>query len=192
MSNQLVFSVLLISCSYIAHAGDLVATNGEADLPTHVGTYMVSSDVREAANKFATPESRVAYLSSVIASNAVDTNEVENFKKSSAIRLVSVIKSTNSIAILVSNIDFVDAKYPERPAYYALEVIGDPAVPYLLDTLKDPSASPEQVKRVLEVLRYVKRAKYNPDQWEKFIEEEKKVLPPELRGRIDRKVWVDD
>lgn len=181
-----------MSCVYLAAAADSAITNKEANLPAYVKGNRISQDVREEANRLATPELRLAYLSSVIASNAVGTNEIENYRKSSAIRLVGVIKSTNSIAILVSNIDFVDAKYPEMPALYPLEVIGEPAVPYLLDALKDPSASHEKVERVLEMLRYVKRAKYNPDQWDKFIEEEKKVLPPELRSRIDRKVWVDD
>jgi hypothetical protein len=152
--------------------------------------------VREEANKLTTTELRLAYLSSVIASNAIDTNGIENFRKSSAIRLVSVIKSTNSIAILVSNITFLDVeipKFPEMPAYYALEVIGEPAVPYLMDVVKDPSAPPEKVERVVEVLRHVKRVQYNnPDQWDKFVEEQKKELPPELWNRIDRKIWIDD
>jgi hypothetical protein len=182
----------LISSAYFAAAADSATTNKETDLPTHVMGYMVNPDVREEANKLATSELRIAYLLSVIASNAVDTNEIENFRKSSAIRLVSVIKSTNSIAILVSNIDFVDAKYPERPAYRPLEAIGEPAVPYLLDVLKDPSTSSQKCDRVIEVLRIIKKARPYPEKWQAFVDEEKKKFPPEVRGRIDRKIWVDD
>jgi hypothetical protein len=182
----------LLSGVCLATAANLATTNSEADLPDIIMSYRVSPDVRQEANKFATAELRVAYLSSVIASNAVYTNEAQNFRKSSAIRLVGVIESTNSIPILVSNIVFVDAKYPQRPAYQALETFGEPAVPYLLDALKDPSASTEKVDLVIEVLRFIKKAKYNPDQWDKFVDVQKKTLPPELQRRLNRKVWVDD
>src|SRR5208283_4813604 len=107
--------IAIISGAYFAGAADLTLTNKEPDLPAVVMGHMISPDVREEANKLVTSELRIAYLSSVIASNAVDTNEIENFRKSSAIRLVSVIKSTNSIPILISNITFVDVRFPERP-----------------------------------------------------------------------------
>jgi hypothetical protein len=117
-------------------AGDEVITNAEGDLPQYVSGYQVSQGVREVANTLATPELRIAYLLSVIATNAVETNEIENMQKSSAIRLVSVIKSKQSIAVLVSNITFVDTKYHEQPAYQALETIGEPAVPNLMDVVR--------------------------------------------------------
>jgi hypothetical protein len=150
---------------------------------------MVSKDVREGANRLATSELRVAYLSSVIGSNALKTNENQNFSKSSAIRLLGVIKNTNSIPVLVSNITFADAIFPRRPAYRALEKIGEPAVPCLMDVVKDPSAPPDKLELVVHVLRVIK---HNPGQWDKFVEDQKKVLPPQLWGRIDRKIWVDD
>lgn len=192
-NKQGAFLSALIFCACIAVAADLTSTNKEADLPAFIGIYTISQEVREEANKLATTESRIAYLSSVIASNAVDTSAVENFRKSSALRLMGIINSTNTIPVLVSNLTFVDAKLPVRPAVEALAKIGEPAVPCLLEALKDPSASSEKVELIVQELRFIKKAQFDPEnRWGKFVEENKGKLPPELRGRLDRIIWVDD
>ena len=182
----------ILTLGMFLSAANAADTNKDMDLPARVEGSMVSQDVREGANRLATPALRVAYLSSVIASNALKTNEIQNFRKASALRLLGVIKSTNSIPVLVSNITFVDAEFPRRPAYSALEKIGEPAVPYLMDVVEDPSAPADKLELVVQVLRFIKHANQNSRQWDRFVEEQKKVLPPELWGRVDRKIWEID
>lgn len=190
--EQFVCLVISILGAYLANAADLAATNEDVELPKVVTGLLVSPEVRDEANKLATLELRVAYLSSVIASNSVETNSNENYRKSSAIRLLGVIARSNSIAILVSNITFIDVKYTERPVYRALEAIGEPAVPYLLNALKEPSASPKKCDCVIEMLRIIKHAMSYPDRWQRFVDNEKETFPAELRSRIDRNIWINN
>ena len=113
----------------------------QGGLPSYIGVYYLDKEIRQTANSLSKTELRIAYLSGVIASNSQDSSKGENYRKSSAIRLLGVVGGTNAIPLLVSNVAFVDAKYPERPVMDAMQSIGETGVPYLPDALKDPSAT---------------------------------------------------
>jgi len=181
ISNRISNSMALISCACLAAVADDLPK--EQDLPETAGLFDISKDVRKEANKLPTSEMRVAYLSSVISSNVATASEIENFRTASAIRLLAVLRSTNSIGILVSNIAFVDIRYRYEPSIDALVAIGEPTTPYLLDVLKDPSATPERCRCAVKALMHIKGANSNVGGWIEFVLDQEKKLP---KGAWDR------
>lgn len=155
----------------------LALARGEGDLPARVDGFSIDPAIREEVNKLPTADLRIARLSAIVEANNKATNETQNLKASSAIRLLGVIKSTNSISILVSNLTFVDTKYHGRPAVEALAAIGKPAMPQLLDVLKDPSESDEKCVWAVEAMKLTKGANGHIRDWLKFMDEQRGILP---------------
>jgi hypothetical protein len=181
-----IFGVVVISLLLInTFANELLHTD-QADLPEHVGVFAVDNDVRKEANKRSTIESRILYLNSVVNSLGTNSNEIANFKKASAIRLLGAIKSTNSIGILISNLTFAEIKSHDRPSLSALAAIGEPSVPVLIGVLKNPDASPETCECAVQALMFIKQANPHIEKWLTFVKEQKSLLPTIAWERLSR------
>ena len=146
-------------------------------LPQQVGTYNIDTNVCNEANKLPTLEQRCAYLAAVV-TNTPGSYSTNNFKVASAIRLLGVIHSSDSVGVLISKIDFDDIKYSSEPAVFALTAIGEAAVPRLMEVVKTPKRSTE-ARNAVEVLMGIKGSKYID-----FVNEQKNMLPPEIWKRL--------
>ena len=164
------------------------------ELPAIVDGFGIDPSLREEVNKLPTSELRIDRLSAIILSNNRATNETQNLKTSSAIRLLGVIRSTNSVGVLVSNLTFTEVKTKERPAVQALAAIGEPAVPQLLDVLKEPSASEEKCSWAVEAMEWIKQAGTHEHMkdWARFLLEQKTKLPAKAWERLWRYGSVTD
>jgi hypothetical protein len=146
-------------------------------LPLQVGGYEIDTNIWNEANKLPTMEQRYAYLAMVVKNMPVSYS-TNNFKVASAIRLLEVIHSTNSIPVLASRIDFMDYKYNNYPAMPALAALGEAAVPQLLEMVRKPKR-PTWVRNTVEVLMNIKGEKYIA-----FVNEQKNSMPPEAWKRL--------
>ncbi len=162
-----------------AFAVKVFSADKEKILPSVVGIYEIHNQVRNEAGQMTSIHERATYLSSVIASNTNNSSTIENFKKASAIRLLGVIGLTNSIGILITNIDFEDIKYHNYPAVASLIKIGEPAVPQLLDVVKEPLDKRQRVPLAVEALLKIKGKTY-----EKFVQLQKNKMPSEVWSRL--------
>lgn len=152
------------------------------DLPEYVGIHRISDDVREQVNKLQTLDLRATYLSSIVSSDTTNHSETENSRKASAIRLLGLLKNTNSISTLISNISFVDVKYGDKPSVDSLAAFGDTAVPHLLHVLENPSATSTEYQCAVKALMLIKHAKPRIREWVEFMNEQK--------GRLSDKAWA--
>jgi hypothetical protein len=177
----------ILGISFQARSGE------QPDLPATVNSCSINMEVRENANKLPSEALRVNYLSSIVLANHASTNAVENSKAGAAIRLVGVIKSANSISILISNLAFVDTNNHDRPAVEALAAIGDAAIPQLLGVLEDSSASEEKCLWAVEAMKWIKQASAyeHMKDWVRFMMEQKSKLPQKAWERLWRYGAVD-
>jgi hypothetical protein len=163
------------------------------DLPSRVDGFFIDPAVREEVNKLPTPGLRIDRLSAIIEANNKATNETQNLKASSAIRLLGAVKSTNCVSELVSNLTFTEIKTKQRPAVQALAAIGEAAIPQLLRVLEDSSASEEKCLWAVEAMKWIKQASAyeHMKDWVRFMLEQKSKLPPKAWERLWRYGSVD-
>jgi len=104
----------------------------------------IDKDVQRHVDQCSSVETKIEYLSSVVAGKADSSDITKNIRKSSAIILLGKIGGTNVIDILMTNLIYIDSRYNGSPASHALVLIGEPAVPQLLKVLKDSGGEEPQ------------------------------------------------
>lgn len=163
--------------SWYAFHSEVPPTVSIYPLPQQVCGYEIETNVFNEVNMLPTVERRCAYLASVV-TNTTDSTAEDNFKIASAIRLLGVLHSTNSIAVLVARIDFEDAKYRNNPTVLAMAAMGEPAVSQLMAVVNEPKSS-RRVRFAVETLMEIKGSKYN-----EFVGEQKNNLSIEVWKRL--------
>jgi HEAT repeat protein len=173
----------------------LALARDEGDLPARVDGFFIDRSIREEVNKLPTADLRIARLSAIIEANNKATNEAQNLKASSAIRLLGAVKSTNCISELVSNLNFTEIKTKQRPVVQALAAIGEPAIPALLRVLEDSSASEEKCLWAVEAMKWIKQAGTTIEhtkEWDRFMLEQKNKMSKKGWERLWRSGSMDD
>ena len=143
------------------------------------GGIEVDKGLSKQVDECPTIQEKIAYLASVISTNATSTT-AGNLRTSSAITLLGRVGGTNVIQTLVTNLTFIDARYHGSPASDALAKIGDPAVPELLNVVKE-SGDEEQIRWAAMTVGFIKR-----HMWKDFMDEQKHKLPEEAWKKLKR------
>jgi hypothetical protein len=144
----------------------------------------IDKDVQHSVEQCPSADLKIEYLSTFIATNEDSAYATNNIRKSSAIALLGQVGGTNVIGILVSNLTYIDKRYNGSPASHALIMIGEPAVPRLLDVLKN-SEDEARIKWAALTIGFIE----NRD-WTEFSEQQKKILPKEAWNRLIRNVII--
>ena len=105
----------------------------------------------------------------------MQTNDTEtirqlSYRTASAIRLLGVLKAEGAVQPLIDNIEFRDVINRTYPAVQALMLIGEDAVPDLLDVVKQGERG-MRTALVVQVLMMIKGKKY-----EEFVTAQKSEL----------------
>jgi len=146
-------------------------------LPQRVRNFEIESNILVRANAFLDVDQRRNYLESVVKNTDESTSE-GNFQVSSAIRLLGVIHSTNSIPVLASKIDFEDGQYRNNPTPLAMAAMGEAAVSQLIEIIKEPQRS-KRTHFAAAALVQIKGVEYF-----EFVDEQKNSLPAEIWKRF--------
>jgi hypothetical protein len=169
--------IMLLAPLCVTVGGELPTRTNDL-LPEVMGFWKISPEVREKANQLPTKALKLEYLTALVTNRIADSVADQGFKKASAIRLLGVIRDTNSVGVLVSVIAFKDVQYlGDRqihmwPAVDSLAAIGEPAVPQLLDIVKEIPKEDMRVSLAVQTLVKIKGTHY-----EEFVKEQKNKLP---------------
>ena len=140
----------------------------------------IDTNVQIQVNQLPTVESKIEYLSSLVAAEQDSSSITSNIRKSSAIILLGQIGGTNVIDILITNLIYIDKRYNGSPASHALILIGEPVVPQLLDVLRN-SDDEAKVRRAATTIGFIESRN-----WKKFSEQQKNILPKKAWDRLIR------
>ena len=177
----------LLCCAVVVLLyGLLSLAKADGPLDKAVPDYELDIGVQKQVDQYPAVESKIKYLSSLVAEKEDSSNITNNIRKSSAILLLGKIGDTNVIDILVTNLTYFDKCHNGYPACRALIGIGEKAVPQLLEVLKD-SNDEKKISFAASTIGLIESRSGN---WKEFGEQQKKTLPKKAWDRLMRYVVV--
>jgi hypothetical protein len=181
-------SVVLFICLSITRVGLGAETNSLGTIgklfPQQISGYLLAKDVRDWITVLPTSELQFAYLAGVLTNATTPaTNDVD--RKTTAILLLGLVGNTNSIDLLATQIAFKGGNAGHSyPGVFAFSQIGEPAIPKLLDVIRN-STNEVVIANAVKSLVIIKGTNYG-----QFVLTQKtNLLQIDWKKLIDHAVW---